>query len=71
MHDTYESDLGDEPLVTVYKDMDVQHAPPVDEPAHKMRLSIDVSSIKDATFKGYIYAKYSANPTLGMLLHNL
>ena len=33
--------------------------------AHKMRLSLDIHSIKEAIFKGLIYAKYSNVPTIG------
>jgi len=32
---------------------------------HRMRLSIDIHSIKESTFKGLIYAKYGSIPSLG------
>jgi hypothetical protein len=32
---------------------------------HRMRLSIDIHSIKEANFKGLIYARYGSIPDLG------
>ncbi len=32
---------------------------------HRMRLSIDIHSIKEANFRGLIYAKYGSISTLG------
>lgn len=39
--------------------------------SHKMRLSIDVHSIKDTTFKGLIYAKYGALQSLGRFYYSI
>jgi hypothetical protein len=33
--------------------------------AHKMRLSIDIHSIKEANFRGSIFARYNSIPSLG------
>lgn len=60
MQDSYEQYTEN-----IDKDMDMQHPSAGEDAQHKMRLSIDIRSIKDANFKGYIYAKYYANPTLG------
>jgi hypothetical protein len=32
---------------------------------HRMRLSLDIHSIKEANFKGLIYARYGSIPDLG------
>jgi len=37
-----------------------------DRDSHKMRFSIDIHSIKEPTFRGLIYAKYGALPSLGL-----
>lgn len=37
----------------------------VERQEHKMRLSIDIHSIKESNFRGLIYAKYNAIPSLG------
>jgi hypothetical protein len=34
--------------------------------AHKMRLSIDIHSIKECVFKGLVVAKYNAINSLGI-----
>jgi hypothetical protein len=36
--------------------------------SHKMRLSVDIHSIKDTTFKGLVFAKYGAVQPLGISL---
>ena len=35
------------------------------EKPHKIRISIDIHSIKDQKFRGLIYAKYASLPSLG------
>ena len=39
-----------------------------DGDSHKMRFSIDIHSIKEPNFKGLIYAKYGAVPSIGMYI---
>lgn len=67
MQDSYEN-IGKESIDYVDRQMDAPSNSGGADQTHKMRLSIDVRSIKDTTFKGLIYAKYSANPTLGNFL---
>ena len=66
MQDTYEDTLGGRNTAQdLDNEMDARANFSTAEYDHKMRLSIDIHSIKDASFKGLVYAKYSANPTLG------
>lgn len=37
-----------------------------EELTHRIRLSIDISSIKDHNFRGVVYAKYMHYPQLGI-----
>ena len=40
------------------------------EKKHRMRLSIDVHSLKDAEFRGLIYIRYSAIASIGIKQFN-
>ncbi len=40
--------------------------PPSLEKAHRMRLSIDIHSLKDAEFRGLIYVRYSSITSIGI-----
>ena len=40
--------------------------PPSTEKPHRMRLSIDIHSLKDAEFRGLIYVRYSSIASIGI-----
>jgi centrosomal protein CEP120 len=56
-NDKFENDSENEDLNTAPRG--------TNEKAHKIRISIDIHSIKDQKFRGLIYAKYASLPSLG------
>lgn len=46
-------------------DEKLSYAENTDSP-HRMRLSIDIHSLKEAEFKGLIYVRYPAIPSIGI-----
>ena len=55
----FENDSGDEGAQPYSKE--------TQEKPHRIRISIDIHSIKDQKFRGLIYAKYASLPALGKM----
>jgi len=54
-----------------HDNLDDNDCPDAPADSHKMRLSVDIHSIKDTTFKGLVYAKYGALQSLGMFYYSI